>query len=141
MSSGTFGQVVHAVFAGTFGRIAYAVPLVLLALGLRLLRAPQDEAATNRIIVGTIALTFAACGLAHLADGIPNPPDGADGMRAAGGIIGFLASSPLAAAVSPYGALAIAHPPRGLRPARHHRDPRQPDPAPAAPAARPRAAP
>ena len=101
--SGTFGQVVHAVFAGTFGRVAYAVPLVLLALGLRMLRAPQDDAATNRIVVGTIALTFAACGLSHLADGIPNPPDGADGMRAAGGILGFLASSPLAAAVSTYG--------------------------------------
>ncbi|EWT03484.1 cell division protein FtsK [Intrasporangium oryzae NRRL B-24470] len=102
--SGVFGQAVHAVFAGTFGRIAYAVPLVLLVLGLRLLRAPQDDAATNRIIVGTIALTFAACGLAHISDGIPNPPDGADGMRAAGGILGFLASSPLAAAVSVYGA-------------------------------------
>ena len=105
--TGSFGEVVHAVFAGTFGRVAYAVPLVLLALGLRMLRAPQDEAATNRIIVGTIALTFAACGLSHLADGIPNPPDGADGMRAAGGIIGFLASSPVAAAVSPYGATAL----------------------------------
>ncbi|WP_330473932.1 FtsK/SpoIIIE family DNA translocase [Terrabacter sp. C0L_2] len=105
--SGTFGQIVHAVFAGTFGRVAYAVPLVLLALGLRMLRAPQDDAATNRIVVGTIALTFAACGLSHLADGIPNPPDGADGMRAAGGILGFLASSPLAAAVSTYGALVL----------------------------------
>ncbi|NUR78861.1 MAG: cell division protein FtsK [Dermatophilaceae bacterium] len=105
--AGTFGQVVHAIFAGTFGRVAYAVPLVLLALGLRMLRAPQDEATTNRIVVGTIALTFAACGLAHLSDGIPNPPDGADGMRAAGGILGFLASSPLAAAVSPYGALVL----------------------------------
>ncbi|MGO4597866.1 DNA translocase FtsK 4TM domain-containing protein [Terrabacter sp. 2RAF25] len=105
--AGSFGQVVHAIFAGTFGRVAYAVPLVLLALGLRMLRAPQDEATTNRIVVGTVALTFAACGLAHLADGIPNPPDGADGMRAAGGILGFLASSPLAAAVSPYGALVL----------------------------------
>jgi S-DNA-T family DNA segregation ATPase FtsK/SpoIIIE len=105
--AGTFGQIVHAVFAGTFGRVAYAVPLVLLALGLRMLRAPQDEATTNRVVVGTIALTFAACGLAHLADGIPNPPDGADGMRAAGGILGFLASSPLAAAVSSYGALVL----------------------------------
>jgi S-DNA-T family DNA segregation ATPase FtsK/SpoIIIE len=104
---GVFGDVVHAVFAGTFGRISYAVPLVLLALGLRLLRAPQDEAATNRIIVGTIALTFASCGIAHIMDDIPNPPDGADGMRAAGGILGFLASSPLAAAVSIYGATAL----------------------------------
>ena len=104
---GVFGEAVHAVVAGTFGRIGYAVPLVLLLLGLRVLRSPEDEAATNRIIVGTVALTFAACGLAHLSDGIPNPPDGADGMRAAGGIIGFLASSPLDAAVSRYGALAI----------------------------------
>jgi S-DNA-T family DNA segregation ATPase FtsK/SpoIIIE len=104
---GTFGQVVHAVFAGTFGRVSYAVPLVLLALGLRLLRAPQDDAANSRITWGTIALTFAACGLAHIADGIPNPPDGANGMRAAGGIIGFLASSPLAAAVSVTGAVVL----------------------------------
>ena len=132
--AGTFGQIVHAVFAGTFGRVAYAVPLVLLALGLRMLRAPQDEAATNRIVVGTIALTFAACGLSHLADGIPNPPDGAEGMRAAGGILGFLASSPLAAAVSTYGAVAILVPARPLRSARHHGDPGQHDPDPDAPA-------
>ncbi|MDN5794249.1 MAG: DNA translocase FtsK [Intrasporangium sp.] len=104
---GTFGQVVHAIFAGTFGRVTYAVPLVLLALGVRLLRAPQDNAANARITWGTVALTVSACGLTHLAAGIPNPPDGADGMRAAGGIIGFLASSPLAAAVSGYGAVII----------------------------------
>ncbi len=104
---GLFGDVVHAVFAGTFGRVAYAVPLVLLLLGLRLLRTPGDEAATSRITFGLLALTISACGLAHLADDIPNPPDGAEGMRAAGGIIGFLASSPVAAAISSYGAVAL----------------------------------
>jgi S-DNA-T family DNA segregation ATPase FtsK/SpoIIIE len=104
---GVFGDVVHAVVAGTFGAVAYAVPLVLLVLGIRLLRAPQDDAATNRVIVGTVTLTFAACGLVHIADDIPNPPDGANAMRAAGGIIGFLASSPLEAAVSVYGAVAL----------------------------------
>jgi S-DNA-T family DNA segregation ATPase FtsK/SpoIIIE len=104
---GVVGDVVHAVAAGTLGRIAYALPLVLLAFGLRLLRAPQDAAATNRIVVGTIALTFSACGIAHLADGIPTPPGGAGAMRAAGGILGFLASSPLAAAVSSVGALVL----------------------------------
>jgi len=104
---GAVGDVIHAIVAGTLGRVAYALPLVLLALGLRLLRAPEDSAATNRIVVGTTALTFAACGIAHLSAGIPNPPDGAQPMRAAGGIIGFLASSPLAAAVSRYGALVI----------------------------------
>lgn len=105
--SGPVGDVVHAVVAGTLGRIGYALPIVLLLFGLRVLRAPQDEAATNRILVGTTALTFAACGIAHLSAGIPNPPDGAEPMRAAGGIIGFLASSPVAAAVTAYGALVI----------------------------------
>ena len=104
---GPVGDVVHAVVAGTFGRVGYAVPLVLLVLGLRLLRTPEDAAATNRIVVGLVALAFSACGLAHVADGIPEPPDGAVGMRHAGGIIGFLASSPLASAVSDYGAVVI----------------------------------
>jgi S-DNA-T family DNA segregation ATPase FtsK/SpoIIIE len=104
---GVAGEVIHAVVAGTLGRIGYALPLVLLLFALRLLRAPANARVTNRLLIGTTALTFSACGLAHLADGIPNPPDGATAMRAAGGIIGFLASSPLAAAVSKSGAVVI----------------------------------
>lgn len=104
---GPVGVVVHAVVAGTFGRVGYAVPLVLLAVGVHLLRAPKDEATSSRILVGTTALAFSACGLAHVAADIPTPPEGADGMRAAGGIIGFLASSPLEAAVSVYGTVPL----------------------------------
>ncbi|MGB7819617.1 MAG: DNA translocase FtsK 4TM domain-containing protein, partial [Ornithinibacter sp.] len=105
--SGSVGTVVHAVVAGTFGKIGYAVPLVLLAFGIRMLRKPGDDAATSRMAVGTTALAFSACGLAHVSAGIPTPPEGADGMRAAGGIIGFLASSPLEAAVSVYGTVPL----------------------------------
>ena len=104
---GAVGTIVHAVVAGTFGKVGYAVPLVLLAFGIRMLRTPQDEAATSRAAVGTIALAFAACGLTHVAAGVPTPPEGADGMRAAGGILGFLSSSPLEAAVSVYGAVPL----------------------------------
>ncbi len=104
---GAVGTVVHAVVAGTFGRIGYAVPLVLLAFGVRMLRAPQEDTATSRAAVGTTALAFAACGLAHVAAGIPTPPEGAEGMRAAGGILGFLAASPLEAAVSVYGTVPL----------------------------------
>ena len=39
--SGVVGDVIHAVVAGTLGRVGYAVPLVLLAFGLYFLRAPQ----------------------------------------------------------------------------------------------------
>lgn len=104
---GALGDVVHAVVAGTFGRVAYAVPLALLFLGIRFLRAPQEDSANSRIGVGLGALAFAASGLAHVAAGIPTPPQGADGMRDGGGIIGFLASSPLEAAVSVYGTVPI----------------------------------
>ena len=104
---GAVGDVIHAVVAGTFGRVAYAVPLALLFLGLRLLRAPQDDSANSRIGVGLGALAFAASGLAHVAADIPTPPQGAEGMRDGGGIIGFLASSPLEAAVSVYGTVPI----------------------------------
>ncbi len=104
---GAVGTVVHAVVAGTVGKVGYAVPLVLLAFGVRVLRAPTDEAATSRAAVGSTALTFAACGLVHVSAGLPTPPEGATPMRAAGGIIGFLASSPLEAAVSVYGTVPL----------------------------------
>ncbi len=104
---GAAGEVVHAVVAGTLGRVAYALPLALVFIGLRVLRAPQDDAANSRIGIGLGALAFASCGLAHVAAGIPTPPQGADGMREGGGVIGFLASSPLEAAVSVYGTVPI----------------------------------
>ena len=104
---GALGDVVHAVVAGTFGRVAYAVPLALLFLGVRLLRAPQDDAANSRIGIGLGAIVVAASGLTHVAAGIPTPPQGAAVMRDGGGIIGFLASSPLKAAVSVYGTVPI----------------------------------
>lgn len=104
---GVVGDIIHAVVAGTFGRVAYAVPLALLFLGIRLLRAPDESSTNSRIGIGMGALAFAASGLVHVAKGIPNPPDGAGPMRDAGGIIGFLASSPLEAAVSVYGTVPI----------------------------------
>jgi S-DNA-T family DNA segregation ATPase FtsK/SpoIIIE len=104
---GAVGDVIHAIVAGTFGQVAYAVPLALLFVGVRLLRAPDESSANSRIGIGLTALAFAASGLAHVAQGIPSPPDGAEPMRAAGGIIGFLASSPLEAAVSVYGTVPI----------------------------------
>ena len=105
--AGIVGNVTHAVAAGTFGRVAYALPIVLLLFGLHLWRTPREHPATNRMAVGTALLAFASCGVVHVAAGIPEPPAGADGMRAAGGIIGFLASSPLEAAVSVYGTIPL----------------------------------
>ena len=57
--------------------------------------------------LGAVILAFAICGLVHVAKGLPEPPQGADAMRAAGGIIGFLASTPLVAAVSAWATVPL----------------------------------
>ena len=105
--TGVVGNAVHAVVAGTFGRVGCALPIVFLLFGLHLWRTPREHPATNRMAIGTALLAFATCGVVHVSAGIPEPPAGADDMRAAGGIIGFLASSPLEAAVSVYGTIPL----------------------------------
>src|SRR3954452_19893146 len=98
--NGRVGDVVHAVVAGTVGRVALVLPLVLLGLGVRLLRHPDLAQATNRVAIGLGALAVAATGLVHLTAGLPAPADGADQVQDAGGIIGFLAASPLTHALT-----------------------------------------
>jgi len=104
---GRFGDGVHAVVAGTFGRVGLAVPLVLLGLGARLLRHPDRVQANNRVAVGLLAMAVAATGLVHVTAGIPTPPGGKTKMREAGGMIGYLASSPLESAVTPFAAIPL----------------------------------
>ena len=104
---GFFGDLVHVVAAGTFGRVAYALPLVLLGFGLHLLRAPDEHEVGSRLQVAAAVLAFSVCGLTHVAKGIPQPPDGAGPMRDAGGVIGFLAADPLATALGSGGAVAL----------------------------------
>ena len=111
--------------------VAYAVPLVLLAFGLHVLRGPDHREATNRLAIGTVVLAFAACGWS-IAEGIPEPRVRA--MRAAGGIIGFLASSPLKPP-SVLAGRAAPRDPRSLRPVYPHGHTGPPDPGAGAPAA------
>mgnify|MGYP002381553330 CR=1 FL=1 len=104
---GVVGDGIHAVAAGTFGLVALALPLVFLALGVRVIRARSAGPADTRLAVGLSFLTAATCGLVHISKGIPTPQKGADGLRGAGGIIGFLASSPLTSGVGVYAATAL----------------------------------
>ena len=43
MLTGPVGDVIHAVVAGTFGRLAVVVPIVLLLIGIRMLRRPRTD--------------------------------------------------------------------------------------------------
>ena len=97
---GVLGSVVAAVVRGSVGSAAPVVPLVLAGLAWRMLRQPADPESRGRLIVGWSFLTAGTLGLIHLAHGTPVPPDGARAMRSAGGLVGFLASSPLESALT-----------------------------------------
>ncbi|HEX8498889.1 MAG TPA: DNA translocase FtsK, partial [Actinomycetales bacterium] len=105
--TGPVGDVVHAVVAGTLGRVALVLPLVLLGLGVRLLRHPDRAQANSRVSIGVGALLVSAAGLVHASRGLPDIGAGWPAVRDAGGVIGFLASSPLAQAVTVWGAAVI----------------------------------
>ena len=104
---GMFGDAVHAVVAGTFGRVALVLPVVLLFFALRLFRRPGEQQATNRMSIGTIALLLSASGLTHLAVGAPDYSEGSAVMQASGGVLGFILSSMISAAITPVGAYIV----------------------------------
>jgi len=105
--AGTFGDVVHAVVAGTVGRVALVVPMVLLLLGLRLLHRPDRARENGRVAAGLAIAVVAGSGLVHLAFGMPSPTRDVEAAREAGGIVGYLASSPLEAAVTAWVAVPL----------------------------------
>ena len=105
---GPVGEAVHAVVSGTAGRVGLVLPLVLLFLGVRILRHPQDTEARGRVGIGLGAIGVAVLGLVHIAQGLPDPNQGNGGpLREGGGYLGYLISSPLVSAVSTYVAVPL----------------------------------
>ncbi len=101
--SGPVGGAIHAVAAGTFGRVALALPVVLFVFGLRMMRAPREHVAHHRLVVASVALTMSACGLTHLASGSPDYAEGQPALRAAGGVVGFVVAAPVTAGITAIG--------------------------------------
>ena len=104
---GAVGNGVRAVVEGTFGRVALALPLVLLAYAIRLFLRGEDTRGNNRILVGVCALLVSAAGLAHIAAGVPGFVNSREAMVNGGGAIGYVASSPLVAATTVYVAVPL----------------------------------
>ncbi|WP_223985429.1 DNA translocase FtsK [Arthrobacter sp. NicSoilB8] len=94
---GWLPDLVFAIVNGTFGWMALLLPLMLFVCAFRLFRQPDDGRGNNRIGIGFLIMTFAGTGLAHIIGGQPTVADGFDGLRRAGGMLGYLAAAPLAA--------------------------------------------
>jgi S-DNA-T family DNA segregation ATPase FtsK/SpoIIIE len=100
--SNVVGRGMTALVSGAFGSLAWTVPLLLALLAWRFLRHPDRNAETGRITIGGSALVIGTLGLVHIAHGTPSPANGSGAMRAAGGLIGYFASAPLVAGLTPW---------------------------------------
>jgi S-DNA-T family DNA segregation ATPase FtsK/SpoIIIE len=111
-AGGPLGNAIAWVLPALFGLGAYAFPLVGLWWGFILLR---DTARDDRVrmFIGFSVLTVGLLGLLALARGNPGLAEGWGGSRGtpgfgeAGGVIGLLATGPLAGVISPAGSAIV----------------------------------
>ncbi|MFI0928850.1 DNA translocase FtsK [Streptomyces sp. NPDC021012] len=92
---GPVGDLVEMLVTGSFGRLDLLVPLLLGAMGVRLILYPERPEANGRISIGLSALVVGVLGQVHIACGSPGRGDGSAAMQDAGGLIGWAASQPL----------------------------------------------
>ncbi len=98
---GWFVSWAAMVTTSVLGALGWITPLILLALAWRYLRHPDDNATTGRLVIGAAASLVGVIGMWHLANGSATPSDGSAAMAAGGGVVGWLATAPIVAAVGP----------------------------------------
>jgi S-DNA-T family DNA segregation ATPase FtsK/SpoIIIE len=92
---GPVGDLVALLVTGAFGRLDLLVPFLLGAVAVRLMRHPEQPEANGRIVIGLSALVLGVLGLIDIGCGSPTRADGAQALRDAGGLIGWVAAAPL----------------------------------------------
>ena len=82
---------------GALGRLAYALPVILLVLAIWLFRHPATVHDNGRLGIGLFLLLASVAGLCHVFGGQPEPADGAVALAHGGGILGWVVSAPFTA--------------------------------------------
>ncbi|HTN59513.1 MAG TPA: DNA translocase FtsK [Protaetiibacter sp.] len=82
-------------FGGLLGRLAFALPVILLILAVWLFRHPSSVHDNGRIGVGLVLLLTSLAALCQVFGGLPAPSDGAAALAAGGGVIGWVVTWPL----------------------------------------------
>ncbi|MHB8342331.1 MAG: DNA translocase FtsK 4TM domain-containing protein, partial [Mycobacteriales bacterium] len=100
-AGGPAGRWVSDWTRGAVGSAAVLVPLVLLVAAWRVLRHPAGDGPRGRVAIGTLALVVGGLGLLSVVHGgFALKAAGGPGLRASGGVLGYLAAAPLVAGLS-----------------------------------------
>ncbi|MDT0203346.1 DNA translocase FtsK 4TM domain-containing protein [Nocardioides sp. AE5] len=84
----------RTMVAGSVGKLAWFVPLLLVYIGWRNMRDPERNGPVGRQLIGWGALAFGVLGVVHIANGSPRPVMGdTERLQQAGGAIGYVISS------------------------------------------------
>ncbi|TFD58719.1 DNA translocase FtsK [Cryobacterium suzukii] len=94
-------------FGGLFGRVAFALPVILLLFSVWLFRKPSSVHDNGRIGIGLSLLLVTISGLCHIFGVQPQPQEGMPALALAGGVIGWMIAAPLIMLTTSIGATIV----------------------------------
>jgi S-DNA-T family DNA segregation ATPase FtsK/SpoIIIE len=82
-------------FGGLFGRVAFALPVIMLLFAVWLFRHPSSVHDNGRIGIGVTLLVITISALCHIFGGTPQPTGGMEALARSGGLLGWVLAQPL----------------------------------------------
>jgi S-DNA-T family DNA segregation ATPase FtsK/SpoIIIE len=100
LDSWTFGLLI--------GRVAFALPVIMLLFAIWLFRHPSSVHDNGRIGIGLTLLLTSVSGMSHILGGAPQPAAGAVALAHGGGVIGWIVGQPFLQLGAPWLGVIVA---------------------------------